>query len=193
MPNYVPISEATLQLRKASRVLVIGCSGGGKTTLSTRIAKAYNLEYVSIDRDIRWLPGWQERNRQVQRTKLAAVVSKERWIIDGSGTSTFDIRLPRTDLVLWVRVPRRTALKGVAGRVWRNYGKVRASMAEGCPEKLPDREFLSYIWHFEKKQVPKFIQQIDLHGPRVPVCLLSSHTSMNEFFDTECPQGNHRV
>jgi len=45
-------------------------------------------------------------------------------------------------------------------------------MASGCPEPLPDREFLSYIWHFEKVHAPRFVQGFDAHGPEVPVAVL---------------------
>lgn len=174
MPNYVPIAKAANILSNANRVLVIGCSGGGKTTLSQQISLGRSIPLISIDRDVRWLPGWQERDRVQQRAILSSMVEQERWVMDGSGASTFDIRLPRTELVLWVRVPRYVALSGLASRVVRNYGRVRPLMAEGCPERFPDMEFLSYIWNFEKRHTPKFIQEIDKHGVSVPVCLLNS-------------------
>ncbi|QPB24495.1 AAA family ATPase [Rhizobium sp. 007] len=178
MPRYVALSEAAAKLARANRVLVIGCSGGGKTTFSQKIANSFNLEFQSLDRDVRWLPGWKERDRQEQRTLIAEMTRRSRWVMDGSGASSFDLRLAHTDLVLWVRVPRRVALFGLARRVGRFYGSVRPAMAPGCPERLPNREFLSYIWNFEKKYAPIFIQSIDRHGPNVPVAVLRSHREM---------------
>lgn len=160
-------------------MLVIGCSGGGKTTLSRKISSTCDLPYHSLDRDVRWLPGWTVRDRDEQRVRIRAICAQDRWVIDGSGASTFDLRLPRADLVLWVRVPRRVALRGLAKRVARNYGRVRFGMAEGCPERLPDREFLSYIWNFETRYAPEFIRQIDRHGPKVPVAVLKSRQDLN--------------
>ena len=180
MPRYVDLTEAASNLARANRVLVIGCSGGGKTTLSQSIATAFGLEFQSLDRDVRWLPGWRERAREEQRARIAELTRRSRWVMDGSGASSFDLRLPRTDLVLWVRVPRRVALFGLARRVARFYGSVRPAMAPGCPERLPDREFLSYIWSFERKYAPIFIQSIDRHGPDVPVAVLSSHREMTQ-------------
>ncbi|WP_309083624.1 AAA family ATPase [Chelativorans sp.] len=175
MPRYVALEEAAEMLPRVDRVLVIGCSGGGKTTLSRAIAMKFDLQYQSLDRDVRWLPGWKERDRQEQREILRGLVQRDRWVMDGSGASTFDLRLPRTDMVLWVRVPRRVALVGLARRVLRYYGSVRPDMAEGCPEPLPDRQFLSYIWNFEKRYAPIFVAKIDLYGPKVPVAILRSH------------------
>lgn len=179
MPNYVSIDEAAEVLAKCQRVLVIGCSGGGKTTLSRRIAASFAMEFQSLDRDVRWLPGWTERAKDEQRTIIQDLATRDRWVMDGSGASTFDIRLPRTDLVLWVRVPRRVALFGLAKRVLRHFGTVRPDMAEGCPEPLPNREFLSYIWNFETKYAPLFVRNIDRYGPGVPLAILPSHTAMD--------------
>ncbi|MBY3171632.1 P-loop NTPase family protein [Rhizobium laguerreae] len=178
MPRYVDLTEAASHLARADRVLVIGCSGGGKTTLSQSIATTFGLEFQSLDRDVRWLPGWKERGRQEQRALIVELTQRSRWVMDGSGASSFDLRLPRTDLVLWIRVPRRVALLGLARRVACFYGSVRPAMAPGCPERLPDREFLSYIWNFERKYAPIFIQCIDRHGPDVPVAVLRSHREM---------------
>ncbi len=157
MPRYVSLMDAASLLATVERVLVIGCSGGGKTTFSAKIADLHRLEFQSLDRDVRWLPGWIERDRSEQRAIISDMVQRDRWVMDGSGASSFDLRLPRTDLVLWVRVPRWVALIGLLKRVSRFYGSVRPAMAEGCPEPLPDREFLSYIWNFEKN-TPRFCE-----------------------------------
>ncbi|MEM1066801.1 MAG: AAA family ATPase [Pseudomonadota bacterium] len=178
MPVYVSRTEAASILQSARRVLVIGCSGVGKTTLSLRLSAALNLTYQSIDRDVRWLPGWQVRDRGAQRAILERLVAQDRWVMDGSNPSTFDLRLPRADLILWLRLSRWAALFGVGRRVLANYGRVRVAMAEGCPEPFPDREFLHYIWAFERVTAPRFIERIDRFGAHVPVCELASHKAV---------------
>jgi adenylate kinase family enzyme len=82
--------------------------------------------------------------------------------------------VPRADLVIWVRMPRLTCLLGVARRVWRYHGTVRPEMAADCPEPLPDRTFLDYIWNFERKSAPVFIRKLEQHGEGVPLVTLSS-------------------
>ncbi|MCJ8508291.1 AAA family ATPase [Rhizobium lemnae] len=179
MPRYVSSDEAVDILATSTRVLVIGCSGGGKTTFAAKIAACLNLEFQSLDRDVRWLPGWVERDRAEQRETIKHLALRERWVMDGSGASSFDLRLPRTELIFWVRVPRRVALLGLFKRVFRYYGSVRPEMADGCPEPLPDREFLSYIWNFEKRYAPLFIKRIDQYGPEIPVVVFRSHYEMD--------------
>ena len=175
MPTYLPdIEDALPRLRQASRILVIGCSGGGKSTLSRKLSGKLDLPYISMDRDFFWLPGWIKRPKAEERVLIAACVAQDRWIMDGSGPSTFDLRFPRTDMVIWVRVPRRVCLWGLACRVASSFGRVRPEMAPGCPEQLPDREFLSYIWNFERRVSPVIVQMLDRYAPDMPVLTLRS-------------------
>ena len=182
MPSYISLQAAAQQLSNSSRVSVIGCSGGGKSTLSNRISEHFNLPYLSYDRDVRWLPGWVARERNERFDILRTLSARERWVFDGTSPKTFHIRLPRTELIIWVRVPRRVALVGVMRRVLRHHGTTRPGMAEGCIEKFPDREFLSYIWNFEKHSAPVVIKNIDQHAPHVPVVVLYSRQDFDLLF-----------
>ncbi len=63
MPKNTSITQAARVLRTAKRVLVIGCSGGGKSRLSLKISERFDLEYLSYDRDVRWLAAWLAGSR----------------------------------------------------------------------------------------------------------------------------------
>ncbi|OBZ94014.1 ATPase AAA [Pararhizobium polonicum] len=179
MPSYISgIEQALPILRGVSRVLVIGCSGGGKSTLSRKLSGRLDLPYVSMDRDFYWLPGWTKRAKADERALIAATVAQDRWIMDGTGASSFDLRLPRTDLVVWVRVPRPLCLWGLICRVASSFGRVRPDMAPGCPEQLPDREFLSYIWNFDRRVSPIIVERLDRYAPDMPVLTLRSRSDM---------------
>ncbi|GIT90880.1 ATPase AAA [Jannaschia pagri] len=178
MPCYVTPSQAALRLRTARRVMIVGRSGGGKTTLALRLSEQFKLPHYALDRDVIWLPGWHLRPKAEQRVLIQDLAARDRWIIDGSSPSSFDLRVPRADLILWVRIPRARALWQLAGRVLRHYGRVRPAMADGCPEPLPDLAFLSYVWNFDRDHAPRFLTEIDAHGPTVPVAVLRSRADM---------------
>ena len=173
-PYVVDIEAAASILKSAERVLVIGCSGTGKSTLAQAIAKLHGLTYVSMDRDIFWLPGWKQRPREEAIKLMKQAVAEPRWIIDGNSPGTLSLRLPRTDIVLWRRPPRYVALSGVFRRWLRFRGKTRPEMAAGCPERLT-ATFLRYIWNFEKEEVPQFMEVLALHGRHVPVVTLRTY------------------
>ena len=169
----IEIEAAVERLKTAERVLVIGCSGSGKSTLAQALAQKRDLPYISMDREIFWLPGWRMRPREEVLARLRRVLAEKRWILDGTSPGTLALRLPRTHLVLWLRPPRRVSLYGVLSRWLRYRGRSRPEMAQGCPEKM-DLEFLSYVWTFEKKQCPEIEEKLAAHGPDVPVLVLKS-------------------
>lgn len=176
------LSEAADHIRRANRILVMGCSGGGKSTLSQQIAARFGLAYVSIDRDVLWLPGWVERGKQEQRTIIVAKVQEERWILDGTNPSTFDVRLPRADFVIWVRMPRLLCIWGAISRWVKWMGRTRPEMAPGCIEKV-DWQFLRFIWTFEEKFAPRVLAGLLRYGSDVPILQLSSRRQMRQLLD----------
>ena len=183
MPAFLTIEEAAGLLPACSRISVVGVSGAGKSTLSRRLAASLSLRYVSLDRDMRWLPGWTVRDRDEQRALHDGFVASERWVIDGTNISFMDTRLPRSDLLVWLRMPRRVALAGIAKRVSSSYGRVRPDMADGCPEQLPDLEFLTWIWTFERRQSPRLLEAIDRFAPRLPVLAITSRANRRRLTD----------
>lgn len=174
MPDkFLTINQAVENLRTANRILIIGCSGSGKSTLAQALAGLLGLPYVSMDRDVFWLPGWTQRPRNEALGIVEDVVAQPRWIMDGTSPGTLPLRLPRTGIVLWMRPPRHVSLYGVISRWFRFRGRTRPEMAENCPERLT-LEFLSYVWNFEKTESPEIEQKLADYGPDVPVLLIRS-------------------
>jgi adenylate kinase family enzyme len=178
MTTPIALPDAPARLAEASRILVIGCSGSGKSTLASALSKRYSLRHISLDRDVFWMPGWTERPKDEAFARIAALVQEDRWVMDGTSPGSMYLRLPRTDLVIWLRPPRLTSLRGAFGR-WLSYaGRTRPEMAPGCPEKI-DFEFLHYIWTFERLSSPRVEENLARHGAGVPLLTLKSRDEMN--------------
>lgn len=155
-------------IRAAQRILVIGCSGSGKSALSLQLSRRLGLQYISCDRDIFWLPEWKIRPRAEINERMQFFVSKDRWIIHGNSPRTLPIRLPRTDMIIWLRPARSTCLWGVISRWMRFRGQTRPEMAERCPEKI-DMKFLRYVWNFEKTETPYILEHVNAARADMPV------------------------
>ncbi len=166
-------------LGQAQRILVIGRSGGGKSTLSQRLASITGLPFVSLDKAY-WLPGWKQPDRSSFHERVGELVAAERWIIDGTGGSTLSIRMPRAELVIWLRIGIARCLMNVMRRVVTGYGQVRPEMAEGCPEKF-NLEFLRYIIEFDRMQTPRIEAALKEFGDDLPLIVLRSRSEIDDF------------
>jgi adenylate kinase family enzyme len=83
------------------RAVIIGNSGGGKSTLARRLGSAWQSRPVEID-GLLWQPGWQLTPVEVYAAEHARLIGEENWIIDGLGRlDSIPARLARaTDIVL---------------------------------------------------------------------------------------------
>jgi len=137
-------------MKQYKRILIIGCCGAGKSTLSFKLAKILNLPIYHLDK-IYWKTGWIKSRKDEYIPKVKEIVKKDKWIIDGNLKSTFDIRMLRADLILFFDFPTRVCLFRIIKR--RFLAKHRQDMAEGCNERL-NWGFLKYVWNFKKEINP---------------------------------------
>lgn len=150
-----------------NRVLVIGCSGAGKSFFARQLADRTGLPLIHLDQEF-WQPGWTPTHRDPWRHRVEELAAQPRWIMDGQYGSSVGLRLKRADTVFFFDMPRWLCLTRVFRRTLRNYGRTRADMAPGCPERI-DREFLRYIWEFEREHRPRVIQSLQGFPGRVIV------------------------
>jgi len=138
------------------RVLVMGCSGAGKSTFAMALAARLGLPYLSLD-GLFWQPGWVEPDKAEFAARVVEAAEGEAWVIDGNYISHGgDIRRARADTVCWFDLPMVTCLAGVIGRTLRSRGRVRPEMAPGCPERF-DLAFYRYVWTYRAAQRPRLL------------------------------------
>ena len=112
------------------RVLVIGCPGAGKSTLTRALAETLGLPAVYLDR-LWWKSGWINRTRAEFDARLDAALAGDAWVMDGNYLRTLPRRLERCDAVLFLDYPRRLCLFRALRRILRWRGRNRPDMAEG--------------------------------------------------------------
>ncbi len=130
------------------RILIIGCSCSGKSTLARAMGEKLGLPVVHLDQ-LWWREGWENVSIEEFDRKLERVLTRDSWIMDGNYARTMDARIARCDSLIYLDFSRWACLWGMVQRVFRNYGKVRPDMSPGCPERF-DWEFVKWIWNYNR-------------------------------------------
>ena len=130
------------------RILIIGCSGSGKSRLARRLGQKLGLPVVHLDQ-LWWKENWQNVTVEEFDSRLAMALEMERWIIDGNYSRTMEERLMKCDTVIYLDFSRWACLLGMCQRILDNRGKTRPDMPAGCPERF-SWEFVKWIWGFNK-------------------------------------------
>jgi adenylate kinase family enzyme len=128
------------------RIVILGNSGSGKSTLAREIGRRLGLPVIHLD-PLFWEPDWVEPDNEVFRERVRQAAAGDAWICEGNySRRTFDLRLPRAELVIWLDTPRLTCMKRVILRSALN--RPRADLPVGCTERL-DRAFLHFLIRVE--------------------------------------------
>src|SRR3954463_7237368 len=98
------------------RILVIGNSGGGKSTLARALGRKLGLPVIHLD-VLFWKPGWVETERPVFHVAVAEALRGDAWICDGNFTSNYHVRMPLADTIVWIDQPRLLCLFRAVRRV----------------------------------------------------------------------------
>jgi adenylate kinase family enzyme len=161
------------------RIAVVGCSGGGKSTLACALGRRLGLPVVHLD-TLFWKPGWVESDLAPFRAAVDEAAGGERWVMDGNFTSASPLRFARADAIVWVDQPRLLCLWRAVWRSVTAFGRVRADLAPGCPEKL-DLAFYRYIWTWNRATRPKMDAAIATHGARARLVRLRNDREIAAF------------
>lgn len=129
-------------MEKLNRIAIIGAPGSGKTTLSQKLEKLYNLPLFNID-TIYQLPNWVMRDPKERDAMILEEADKDKWIIDGTFIDTLEYRVNRADRVIFLDYSTWTFLRGIFDRLIHNYGKEKPDMP-GCKERF-DLDFIFYV------------------------------------------------
>ncbi len=100
------------------RVVVVGTSCSGKTTLARQLAGVLGAPHVELD-GIHWMSGWRERSVDEVRRMAVEAAAAERWVMDGNYSAVRDIVWGRATAVVWLNYPFRVVLWRALSRTTR--------------------------------------------------------------------------
>lgn len=141
------------------KIIVIGCAGSGKSTLSKKLQDVLGLPLVHLDNI--W---WKEDKTHISRTefdeKLNAILNSDEWILDGDYSRTYEVRFKAADTVIFLDYDFDVCLNGIIKRV----GKKRSDMP--WVEHELDEELVKLVQNYNTKNRPTVLSLIDKYADK---------------------------
>ena len=148
------------------RIIVIGCPGSGKSTVSRALHTKTGIPLYHLDM-MYWNADKTTVERSVFLARLSSVLEKEQWIIDGNYSSTMELRMAACDTVIFLDYPLEVCLEGIKER----RGKPRSDMP--WIETEEDEEFIDFIKRYNEQQKPKVLALLGKYGDKNIIILQS--------------------
>lgn len=158
------------------KVLVIGCPGSGKSTFARKLRDKLDLPLFYLDM-IWHKPDKSTYTKGEFDKKLAEIIKKDEWIIDGNYSRTLETRIQKCDTVFYLDLPVEECLKGAESRI----GTVR----EDLPwfEDEFDPEFREWIKDFPKVEIPIINEIVNKYKDSIKLVVFKSRNEADEYIN----------
>ena len=159
------------------KVIVIGCPGSGKSTVSRVLHNKTGIPLYHLDM-MYWNADKTTVEKSVFLERLSDVLEKYEWIIDGNYGSTMELRMAACDTVIFLDYPLEVCLDGIKER----RGKPRSDMP--WIETEEDAEFIEFIKNYNEQQKPKVMELLEKYSDK-NIVVLESREQADAFLNGE--------
>ena len=159
------------------KVIVIGCPGSGKSTISRELHNKTGIPLYHLDM-MYWNADKTTVEKSVFLERLSVVLEKDEWIIDGNYGSTMELRMTACDTVIFLDYPLDVCLGGIKER----RGKPRSDMP--WIETEEDAEFIEFIKSYNEQQKPKVLELLEKYDDK-NIIILESREQADAFLNGE--------
>lgn len=158
------------------KAIVIGSPGAGKSTFARKLRDATNLPLHYLD--MLWhKPDQTNISTEEFEIRLAEILKRDKWIIDGNYQRTLETRLRACDTVFFLDFPLDVCLIGAESRI----GKIREDMP--WIEYEFDEEFRQWIIDFPEKQLPQIYGLIEKYQRDKEIIVFTSREEADAYLE----------
>jgi adenylate kinase family enzyme len=104
------------------RVVIVGSSGSGKSTMARALAQALGVPHIEMDA-LNWQPGWRDLAIQEPEEflrRVAEAAAGDAWVMDGNYSKVRSALWPRATAFIWMDPERWVVMHQV---IWRSFNR----------------------------------------------------------------------
>ncbi|HEX8832853.1 MAG TPA: hypothetical protein VF719_01570 [Abditibacteriaceae bacterium] len=103
---------------KYHRIVVIGTSCSGKTTLARQLSQQLHIPHIELDA-LHWKPNWVPTPREELRPLVENAIAIDNWTLDGNYAATRDLVWSRATTIIWLDYPLHLVLRRAIRRTFK--------------------------------------------------------------------------
>ena len=159
------------------RIAIIGCGGSGKSHVARALGATLGITPVHLD-TLYYDRGWNPLPKQEFAALQHGTITQSRWIIDGNYASSLPIRLQAADTVIFLDLPARSCLAGIAQRRLRHGGGQHDAI--GVYDRIT-WNFVRYIIGYRRQMAPRVRRLIAEHARDAEMIVLRSRRATRRY------------
>lgn len=83
------------------RIVIIGTTSSGKSTLAGKLANRFGLSYIDLDA-LHWEPNWTEAPLEVFRERVRNRIQAQAWVVAGNYHIVRDLVWAQAEAIIWL-------------------------------------------------------------------------------------------
>ena len=144
------MTNNTPSLSGARKIIVLGCSGCGKSTFARKLHAKTGIPLYHLD-NVWWNPDRTHVSRDEFDRRLDEILRGDKWIVDGDYSRTYEVRIRACDTVIFLDFGEDECMKGITERV----GKPRDDIP--WTEQALDPELVALVRRYKTENRPALL------------------------------------
>ena len=162
--------------RIGDKIIVLGCSGSGKSTFAKRLHACTGLPLIHLD-NIWWKPDRTHISRDEFDQQVAVLLQSEKWIIDGDYSRTYEVRFRACDTIIFLDYSEKECMNGIIHRV----GKSRTDIP--WVEDQIDPELVELVKNYNRDNRPILYSLIDKY-PEKQALIFKTRSEADDWLES---------
>ena len=117
------------------KIVIMGSSGAGKTTLARKLGPMLKINVIHLDR-LFWECGWKAKTRETRIDILQKRIMEKQWIIEGTYLHISELHLKAADTIIFLDTSPLCCLWRLMKRHREYRMRSRRDIPKGCTDKL---------------------------------------------------------
>ena len=161
-----------------SKIIVIGCPGSGKSTLTAKMENILNYPVMHLDKVYHI-----DNNTRISTEQLIQKVDQfanayNDWIIDGNYITTMEQRIVLADTIVLLDIDTQTCVENAIAR---SKKQRQPDMAVGFDVSQISQEFLDYIAKFKQSTLPKILNLFEKYKNSKNIIILKTYDEIEQY------------